>query len=58
MSSEDENAIRVLADIEKSERHLLDLYQEHSHGLVQYQHLYLFGIARRAYTIATFCSEE
>jgi tripartite-type tricarboxylate transporter receptor subunit TctC len=58
MSSEDENAIRVLADIEKSERHLLDLYQEHSHGLVQYQHLYLFGIARRPYTIATFCSEE
>jgi hypothetical protein len=48
MSIEDEKASHVLADIVKSERDLLDLYQKHSHGPVGYQHFYLFGIARRA----------
>ena len=48
MSIDDENAARVLADIENSERDLLDLYQRHSSGPVGYQHFYLFGIARRA----------
>jgi hypothetical protein len=48
MSIEDESATRVLADIERSERDLLDLFQKHSRGLVGYQHFYLFGVARRA----------
>jgi hypothetical protein len=34
MSIEDENASQVLADVEKSERELLDLYQKHTHGPV------------------------
>jgi hypothetical protein len=45
---ENENASRVLADIVRSERELLDLYQKHANGPVGYQHFYLFGIARRA----------
>lgn len=48
MSVDDENAASVLAEIEKSERELLKLYQKHSSGMVSYQHFYLFGIARRA----------
>jgi hypothetical protein len=48
MSTDDEDAASVLADIENSERDILDLYRRHSSGPVGYQHFYLFGVARRA----------
>jgi hypothetical protein len=50
MSIEDDNANLVLADIERSEREILALYegQVSTPSLVGYQHFYLFGIARRA----------
>jgi hypothetical protein len=48
MSIEDDNANLVLADIERSERELLTLYEKQIGGPVGYQHFYLFGIARRA----------
>jgi hypothetical protein len=48
MSTEDENATKIIADIERSERKILDLYEEHCVGPIGYQHYYLFGIARRA----------
>jgi hypothetical protein len=50
MSIADENANLVLADIERSEREILALYEGHVSipGPVGYQHFYLFGIARRA----------
>jgi hypothetical protein len=48
MTVEDDNATKVMADIEKSERDLLDLFQENFSGVIGYQHYYLFGIARRA----------
>src|SRR5271166_5275879 len=48
MSVEDDNANLILADIERSERELLTLYEKQIRGPVGYQHFYLFGIARRA----------
>ncbi len=48
MSIEDDRASAVLADIERSERKILDTYQRHCSGPVVYQHFFLFGIARRA----------
>jgi hypothetical protein len=48
MSTEDENATKVIADIERSEREILDLYKKHCVGPIGHQHYYLFGIARRA----------
>jgi hypothetical protein len=50
MSIADENANLVLADIERSEREILALYEGHvsTPGPVGYQHFYLFGIGRRA----------
>ncbi|MEH2474072.1 hypothetical protein V1281_004743 [Nitrobacteraceae bacterium AZCC 2161] len=48
MSAEDDNAVAVVADIERSEREILDLYVKHCNGPIGHQHLYLFGIARRA----------
>jgi hypothetical protein len=52
MSLEDENASRLLTEIEKSERALLDVYQRHCYGPFGHQHLYLFGIARRALALS------
>jgi hypothetical protein len=46
MTIEDENANRVLADVVKSERDLLDLYQKHNSGLVGHQHFYLFALTK------------
>jgi hypothetical protein len=48
MSAEDENASKIIADIERSEREILDLYEKHCVGPIGHQHYYLFGIARRA----------
>jgi hypothetical protein len=50
MSTEDDNANLVLADIKRSEREILALYEKqvYTPGPVGYQHFYLFGIARRA----------
>jgi len=50
MSIDDDNANLVLADIERSEREILNLYSGpvSTPGPVGYQHFYLFGIARRA----------
>jgi hypothetical protein len=48
MTVEDERAINVIADIERSEREILDVYAKYCAGPVGYQHYYLFGIARRA----------
>lgn len=47
-TARDERAAAVLADIVRSEREILDAYQQHLKGAVGYQHYYLFGIARRA----------
>jgi hypothetical protein len=52
MDTEKEDPEQVLRDIERSERELLDLYQQHSRGPVGYQHFYLFGIARRALALS------
>lgn len=54
MSTEknNENAINVLADIERSERELLRLYKARIGGPFGYQHLYLFGVARRALALS------
>jgi hypothetical protein len=50
MSTTDDNANLVMANIERSEREILALYKGPvtTPGLVGYQHFYLFGIARRA----------
>jgi hypothetical protein len=50
MSTDDKNANLVLAEIEQSEEAILAVYREpvSTRGAVGYQHLYLFGIARRA----------
>jgi hypothetical protein len=50
MSAEDDEANLVLADIERSEEEILAVYREpvSTRGAVGYQHLYLFGVARRA----------
>jgi len=54
MSVEDDNANLVLADIERSEREILALYERQvsTPGPVGYQHFYLFGIARRALALS------
>jgi hypothetical protein len=41
-------AATVVADIKRAESEILDLYLRFSRGSICYQHLYLFGIARRA----------
>src|SRR6266568_3735539 len=46
--TENEKASQVLADVERSEREIVHLYQKYTQGPLGYQHLYLFGIARRA----------
>jgi hypothetical protein len=43
-----EAAATVVADIKRAESEILDLYLRFSRGPICYQHLYLFGIARRA----------
>jgi hypothetical protein len=43
-----EAAVAVVADIKRAEGEILDLYLRFSRGPICYQHLYLFGIARRA----------
>jgi hypothetical protein len=48
MSVEDDRINQVLADIERSERELQEVYFRHMTGGVLYQHFYLYGIARRA----------
>lgn len=50
MEASDELTGRVLADIERSEKDILATYRGpvQTPGPVGYQHLYLFGIARRA----------
>lgn len=50
MSIDDDNANQVLANIERSEREIIDIYSGpvSTPGPVGYQHFYLFGIARRA----------
>lgn len=52
MAEEDQKAQEVVADIEKSERELLDVYQKYLAGPICYQHFYLFGIARRALALS------
>lgn len=50
MKSSDISAMKTLDDIERSEKELLDLFQNHlsNFGSIGYQHIYLFGIAKRA----------
>jgi hypothetical protein len=48
----EQKAQEVIADIERSERELLDVYQKYVAGPICYQHFYLFGIARRALALS------
>jgi hypothetical protein len=52
-SPDDEAAMQVLADIQRAETEILDLYQKHCRGPIGYQHFYLFGIGRRALAQST-----